>query len=164
MTEPTTSASLSFRLATRTDVPALVALLADDALGAQRERFSDPLPPVYYDAFATIDADPNNTLLVAESADQILGMLQITFIPYLTYQGGWRALIEGVRVAAAARGQGIGKALLTEAIDRARARGCHLVQLTTNKTRTDALAFYERLGFHATHEGMKLHLSRPDRK
>lgn len=156
------AASLSFRPATRADVPALVAMLADDVLGAQRERFADPLPQVYYDAFATIDADPNNVLLIAESAGQIAGMLQLTFIPYLTYQGGWRALIEGVRVAKSARGQGMGKALLTEAIDRARARGCHLVQLTTDKTRADALAFYERLGFRATHEGMKLHLSRTD--
>jgi ribosomal protein S18 acetylase RimI-like enzyme len=151
---------LSFRPATRADVPTLVAMLADDVLGAQRERFADPLPQTYYDAFATIDADPNNLLLVAENTDQIVGMLQITFIPYLTYQGGWRALIEGVRVAKSARGQRIGQALLTEAIDRARANGCHLVQLTTDKTRADALTFYERLGFCATHEGMKLHLSR----
>ncbi|HMB90018.1 MAG TPA: GNAT family N-acetyltransferase [Rhodothermales bacterium] len=153
--------SLFFRSASRADVPALVALLADDALGVKRERFVDPLPQAYYDAFAAIDADPNNLLLLAESPHQIVGMLQITFIPYLTYQGGWRALIEGVRVAQSARGQGIGKALLAKAIDRARAKGCHLVQLTTDKTRTDALAFYERLGFRATHEGMKLHLSRP---
>ena len=154
--------SLSFRPATRADVPVLVALLADDALGSKREGVADPLPQAYYDAFAAIDADPNNLLLIAESAGQIAGMLQITFIPYLTYQGGGRALIEGVRVAKSARRQGIGQALLTEAIDRARARGCLLVQLTTDKTRADALAFYERLGFRATHEGMKLHLSRTD--
>ena len=160
MTEP--AATLSFRRATRVDVPTLVAMLADDVLGAQRERFADPLPQTYYDAFAAIDSDPNNLLLLAENADQIVGMLQITFIPYLTYQGGWRALIEGVRVAKSARGQGIGQALLTEALDRARANGCHLIQLTTDKTRADALAFYERLGFRASHEGMKLHLSRPD--
>lgn len=152
----------AFRPATREDVPVLVQMLADDPLGARREQFENPLSPSYYDAFAHIDVDPHNELIVAEKDGAIVGMLQLTFIPYLTYQGGWRALIEGVRVASSARGQGIGAALLTWAIDRAREKCCHLVQLTTDKTRPDALAFYERLGFRATHEGMKLHLPRPD--
>jgi GNAT superfamily N-acetyltransferase len=153
---------LTFRPATREDVPVLVQMLADDPLGARRERFQDPLPASYYDAFAHIDADSHNELIVAEKDGAIVGMLQLTFILYLTYQGGWRALIEGVRVASSARGQGIGAALLTWAIDRAREKPCHLVQLTTDKTRPDALAFYEHLGFRATHEGMKLHLPHPD--
>ena len=89
---------------------------------------------------------------------QIVGVLQLTFIPYLTYQGGWRGLIEGIRVAAGFRGQGIGRELFQWAIDRARQWGCHLVQLTTDKARPDALRFYESLGFRASHEGLKLHL------
>ena len=166
---------LRFRPAVRDDVPTLVALLADDELGARRERFADPLPASYYDAFEALDRDPHNELVVAvvsregkqggqtevgavRSEELVVGMLQVTFIPYLTYQGGWRALIEGVRVAASHRGRGIGRRLFEWAIDRARHRGCHVVQLTTDKRRPDALRFYESLGFAATHEGMKLHL------
>lgn len=151
-----------FRTAVRADVPAIVRMLADDPLGARRERLEEPLPPAYDRAFDAIDADPNNELLVAEHDGRIAGVLQLTFIPYLTYQGGWRALIEGVRVSAAMRGQGVGRALVEEAVTRARAKGCHLVQLTTDKQRPDALRFYERLGFRATHEGMKLHLAEPN--
>lgn len=149
---------LRMRTATRDDVPLIVALLADDPLGARRECNRDPLPAAYYDAFTAIAADPNNELLVVEHASEVIGVLQITFIPYLTYQGGWRALIEGVRVAASARGHGIGERLLRWAIARAQERGCHLVQLTTDKRRPDARRFYERLGFVASHEGMKLPL------
>lgn len=149
---------LRFRPAVREDLPTLVALLADDELGAQRERFIDPLPGSYYDAFDALHRDPHNELMVALQSKEVVGMLQLTFIPYLTYQGGWRALIEGVRVAASHRGRGIGRQLFQWAIDRARERGCHVVQLTTDKRRPDALRFYERLGFAATHEGMKLHL------
>lgn len=155
---------VTFRPATRDDLPTLVAMLADDPLGAQRERFETPLPSAYRDAFAAIDADPHNTLIVAERDGRIVGMLQLTRIPYLTYQGGWRALVEGVRVAKTARGQGIGQALLEHAIARAEAHGCHLVQLTTDKRRADALRFYERLGFEATHAGLKLHLRHDPRK
>ncbi len=150
----------TFRPAQRADLPAVVALLADDPLGAKRERFDDPLPQSYRDAFAAIEADPHNELWVAELNGQVAGVLQLTLIPYLTYQGGWRALIEGVRVAAVHRGKGLGKALFEWAISRARERGCHLVQLTTDKARPDARRFYERLGFVASHEGMKLLLDR----
>lgn len=137
----------------------LVRLLADDPLGAQREAATSPLPASYYAAFEAIDRDPNNELIVAETADsQLAGMLQLTFIPYLTYQGGWRALVEGVRVAAALRSGGIGGRLLQRAIDRARERGCHMIQLTSDKARPDAIRFYESLGFVASHEGMKLRL------
>jgi GNAT superfamily N-acetyltransferase len=109
-------------------------------------------------AFRAIDGDTNNELIVACRDGKAVGVLQLTFIPYLTYQGGWRALIEGVRVDSRTRSQGLGKALIEWAIARARERGCIMVQLTTDKTRADAKRFYEGLGFVASHEGMKLHL------
>ena len=151
-------ARLQFRFAGKADVAAIVEMLADDVLGATRERFESPLPQSYYDAFTAIDGDPNNELVVAILDGQIVGVLQLTFIPYLTYQGSWRALIEGVRVASTQRSQGIGRDLFQWAIKRARERGCHLLQLTTDKARSDARRFYENLGFTASHEGMKLHL------
>ena len=133
-------------------------LLADDLLGAKRERFETPLPESYVRAFEAIDADPNNELAVACMGMEVVGVLQLTFTPYLTYQGGWRAQIEGVRVASALRSSGIGRQLFLWAIERARRSGCHLVQLTSDKARPDAIRFYEGLGFKASHEGMKLHL------
>ena len=151
-------ADLSVRAATRDDVPRIVQLLADDVLGQSRERFETPLPDVYYDAFDAISRDPNNELVVAVLDGSIAGVLQLTFIPYLTHQGGWRALIEGVRIASETRGKGIGRELIQWAIDRAVERRCRIIQLTTDKTRQDALRFYESLGFQATHEGMKLRL------
>lgn len=151
-------APLSFRLATRQDVPQIVRMLADDPLGSRRERSEEPLPSTYYEAFRVIAADANNELVVAEAEDGIVAVLQLTFIPYLTYQGSWRALIEGVRVSSTSRGRGIGRSLLEWAIARARERGCHIVQLTTDKSRSQARRFYESLGFEASHEGMKLHL------
>jgi len=150
--------SASFREARPGDVPAIVRLLADDPLGAKRERFEAPLPESYLRAFEAIDADPNNELVVACQADEVVGVLQLTFIPYLTYQGGWRALIEAVRIDSKFRSRGLGKAMFEWAIERSRERGCHLVQLTTDKSRPDAKRFYEGLGFAASHEGMKLHL------
>jgi GNAT superfamily N-acetyltransferase len=151
---------LTFRAATREDVAAIVALLADDPLGAQRERNSVPLPGDYHSAFEAIERDPNNELVVVEDAGhRIVGVLQMTFIPYLTYRGGWRALIEGVRVARDARSGGIGRQLFLWSIQRAKDRGCHMVQLTSDKARADAIRFYEGLGFVASHEGMKLHLA-----
>lgn len=151
-------APLSFRLATRQDVPWIVRMLADDPIGSRRERFEQPLPSTYYEAFEMIAADANNELVVAEAEHGIVAVLQLTFIPYLTYQGSWRALIEGVRVSSAVRGEGIGRSLLEWAIARARDRGCRIVQLTTDKSRSEARRFYESLSFHASHEGMKLHL------
>lgn len=150
---------LSFRPANRDDVPRIVEMLADDPLGARRERFEIPMPRSYMSAFEAIDADPNNELIVACLNSKVVGVLQVTFIPYLTYQGGWRALIEGVRIAADVRSAGVGRSLFEWAIQRARERKCHLIQLTTDKARPDALRFYENLGFVASHEGMKLHLS-----
>ena len=153
------SRAIYFRRATRDDVPALVRLLADDPLGAQREAVTSPLPESYYAAFEAIDRDPNNELVVVETADgEVAGMLQLTYIPYLTYRGGWRALVEGVRVAAPLRSHGVGRRLFEWAIERARERGCHMVQLTSDKARPDAIRFYESLGFVASHEGMKLRL------
>lgn len=150
--------TLVFQQAVEDDLPRIVEMLAADSLGKRRERFSNPLPKTYRAAFEAISADPNNELTVACLGEEVVGVLQLTFIPYLTYRGGWRALIEGVRVANGYRSQKIGQQLLEWAVARAKARGCHLLQLTTDKARPDALRFYERLGFRATHEGLKLRL------
>lgn len=145
-----------FREARFEDVERIVQMLADDKLGSQRERFEKPLPGSYYEAFAAIDNDPNNELVIACMEGEIVGVQQLTFTPYLTYQGGWRATIEGVRTASSVRGQGIGSQLIRHGIARAKERSCHLIQLTTDKQRPEALQFYEQLGFSATHEGMKM--------
>lgn len=150
--------TLTFRRAASGDLEVLVGLLADDPLGATREKRPPPLDPRYRQAFAAIDADPNNELVVLEIDGRLAGMMQLTFIPYLTHTGSWRCLVEGVRVARDFRGQGLGTRLLEHAIGRARERDCSLVQLTSDKQRPDALRFYEALGFRATHEGFKLKL------
>lgn len=149
---------VAFRVARRDDVERIVEMLADDPLGAKRERYELPLPGAYLAAFDAIEKDPNNEVVVACLEGRVVGVLQITFIPYLTYQGGWRALIEGVRIDGTIRSAGLGRAMVEHAIARARERHCHLVQLTTDKARPDAKRFYEALGFVATHEGMKLPL------
>ena len=147
-----------FRKATKADVYFIVQLLADDKLGQLREQFEIPLPRLYYEAFEKIDADSNQELIVVENKEgDIIGTLQLSFIPYLTYQGGIRAQIEAVRIRKDKRGLGLGKRLFQWAINRAKARGVHLLQLTTDKKRSDAIHFYEDLGFKASHEGMKLH-------
>lgn len=148
------------RRATRVDLPEIVRLLADDRFGSRREDYRIPLPQSYYDAFDEIDYDRHNELIVAEVNGEIIGTLQLTFIPSLSYQGGKRAQIEAVRVDRKHRSQGIGGQLFEWAIVRAREEGCRLVQLTTNNTRSDAQRFYERLGFTASHTGMKLDLKR----
>lgn len=147
-----------FRPAVRGDVDEIVRLLADDALGAKREEYVVPLPESYYTAFAAIERDPNNEMIVVEFKGRIVGVLQITYIPYLTYRGSWRAQIEGVRVDSSLRSSGIGRKLFVWAIERAREKGCRLVQLTSDKSRPDAIRFSEALGFTASHEGLKLHL------
>ncbi|MFX4304205.1 GNAT family N-acetyltransferase [Exiguobacterium sp. A1_3_1] len=147
--------NVTFREATIDDLNNIVKMLADDELGKEREHCSVPLLDVYIKSFQAISNDPNNELIVAYIGDEVVGVQQITFIPYLTHQGGWRATVEGVRVASSVRGRGIGTLLIKQAIDRAKERGCHLIQLTTNKKRKEALRFYERLGFTATHEGLK---------
>ena len=145
-------------MAIEKDLDSIVAMLADDTLGSKRERFECPLPDTYKKAFAAITSDPNNELVVACRGNEIIGIQQITFTPYMTHQGGWRATIEGVRTSSSERGKGSGTELIKWGVRRARERGCHLVQLTTDKKRVDALRFYERLGFKATHEGLKLKL------
>lgn len=151
---------MNFRKATREDIKAIVNMLADDELGSQRENFTDPLPDSYYDAFENISDDSNQELIVVEEQGEIIGTLQLSFIQYLTYQGGIRAQIEAVRIKRDRRGQGLGERLFRWAINRAQERGAHLLQLTTDKQRPEAIKFYEKLGFVATHEGMKLHFPR----
>ena len=149
---------VTFRNATVKDLSEIVRMLADDVFGRERERYENPLPESYLKAFASIDADGNNELIVACLGEDIVGVQQITFTPYITHQGGWRATIEGVRTASSERGKGIGSKLILYAIERAKERGCHIIQLTTDKKREETLRFYERLGFKATHEGMKMKL------
>jgi ribosomal protein S18 acetylase RimI-like enzyme len=151
-------ADLVIRPARRDDVPVIVALLADDPLGRAREEPSDPLSDVYWRAFDDIAAQSGNHLLVAERSGAVIGCLQLTIIPGLSRRGMKRGLIEAVRVGAACRGLGVGEHLVRHAVAIARAQGCRLVQLTSDKSRADAHRFYERLGFAASHVGMKLSL------
>ena len=147
-----TSAPL-FRRAHREDVPAIAALLADDALGAGREDPSDAAS--YLAGFARIDADPRNLLAVAEIDGAVRGCLQLTFVPGLSNRGAEFALLQAVRVDASLRGQGVGQAFVEWAMDEARARGCAAIELLTHASRTDAQRFYSRLGFAASHLGMR---------
>ena len=148
---------MKFRKAKREDVPFIVEMLANDKLGQLRENYNDPLPDNYYRAFDNIDKDPNQELIVIEDDEKgIIGTLQLTFIQYLTYQGGIRAQIEAVRVREDMTGQGIGEKLFRWAIEQAKEKGAHLLQLTSNKKRPEAIKFYKKLGFIASHEGMKL--------
>ena len=143
------------RRATAGDVPAIVALLADDPLGATREGTD---PAAYAPAFAAVDADPAHLLVVADDGGVVVGTLQLSFLPGLSRGGALRAQVEGVRVAAGARGRGLGESMLRWCADEARRRGAALVQLTTDARRPDARRFYERLGYVASHVGMKLDL------
>jgi len=149
---------LAFRSIRRDDVPAVVAMLADDPLGANRERYADPLPDCYWQAFEAISRTPSVDILVADLDGEVVGCLQLAMIPGLARQGMKRAQIEAVRVHSDHRSQKIGESLINEAIRQAKSAGCGLVELTTDKQRPDAHRFYERLGFVATHEGMKLML------
>ncbi len=148
---------IKFRDATAADIPAIVALLADDALGAKRESAHDLAP--YQKAFTALTAQKGNAIIVGEDKGNVVACLQLMIMPGLSRIGTTRAFIEAVRVAGTLRGQGVGEALVRHAIDRARAAGCRLVQLTSDNSRTDAHRFYERLGFKATHIGMKLDLT-----
>lgn len=155
-------AAVRFRRARPDDVAAIVGLLVDDPLGKPREDGAGALHSAYLAAFEAIDRDPNQLLAVADGQDEVIGCLQLTFIPGLSRRGMWRGQIEAVRVAASARSSGVGQAMLQWAIDRCHERDCGLVQLTTDKRRADAHRFYERMGFQATHEGMKLALGTAD--
>ncbi|MFG3696681.1 GNAT family N-acetyltransferase [Micromonospora sp. NPDC047620] len=145
-----------FREAVRADLPAVLALLADDVLGKSRD-FTE-VDDAYERAFADIAADPRNQLIVADADGEVVGCMQLTYIPGLGRHGAERQLVEAVRVRSDRRGRGLGRQMMTWAVDQAKQRGCALVQLTTDKTRHDAHRFYLGLGFVASHEGMKLPL------
>ena len=149
---------LSFRAATADDLQAIVALLADDELGREREDPADALHPGYLAALAAIASNPDDMQVVAEREGRVVGCLQLTFLPGLSHRGAWRGQIEGVRVASDLRGGGIGREMMLWAIARCRERGCRVVQLTSNAVRSDAQRFYRSLGFGASHVGMKLDL------
>jgi GNAT superfamily N-acetyltransferase len=148
--------NLQFREALETDIPYLVQMLSDDGLGAIREDNSSPINQNYLKAFHNIEQDPSNELVVVENRGEVVGMLQLTFIPYLTHIGSWRCLIEGVRIHSKHRGKGLGSEFFEWAIERAKIKKCNIIQLTSDKQRLDALRFYENLGFEATHEGFKM--------
>ena len=137
-------------------MPRIVALLADDPLGARRESPQDPAP--YAAAFAAIDADPNQCVVVAERAGEVIGTAQLSYLPGLSHRGGTRAQIEAVRIGAGARGTGLGSLLIGWCVAWAREHGCAMVQLTSDATRLDAHRFYRGQGFEATHVGFKLNL------
>ncbi|MEV8374823.1 GNAT family N-acetyltransferase [Kribbella sp. NPDC056861] len=149
--------SVVIRRATATDVAGIVSLLTDDEIAAQRESPDDLTP--YQAAFAAIEADPQQVLVVAERNGELVGTLQLTIIPGLSRMGATRGLVEAVRVAASARGTGLGTTLMEWSIEEARARGCTILQLTSDKARVDAHRFYLRLGFTQSHEGFKYALS-----
>jgi len=153
------SDGILIREATHGDLPAVVALLADDELGATREKLTDPLPKAYTEAFDAMAEQGGNHLLVAcDAAGLVVGCLQLLILPHISRMGMPRAQIEGVRVAASHRNLGLGRTLFDHAIQRARASECGMVQLTTDAERPDAKRFYESLGFKASHIGMKLNL------
>ena len=147
---------VNFRRAVAADVPAIVAMLADDPLGAARENPADIA--TYLAAFDRIDADADELLIVAERDGEVVGTLQLTFLHGLSRRGATRAQIEAVRVRADARSEGLGQRLIEWAIAESRRRGCHLVQLTSDSSRSGAHRFYERLGFTGSHVGYKLTL------
>lgn len=147
---------LTIRQATEDDLDAIVAMLADDELGATRESPDDLMP--YRRAFAEVTANPNQLLIVAEWTQRIVGTAQLTFMAGLSHKGMWRADIEAVRIHAEARGSGLGTRLIEWCIQEARGRGCGMVQLTSNASRLAAHRFYERLGFSQSHLGFKLKL------
>ncbi len=150
--------AITFRKATENDLSCIIEMLADDELGKTRENLQSPLPEEYLKAFTNIDRDPSQELVVVENDQaEIIGTMQLSFLQYLTYRGGLRAQIEAVRIRRDQRGQGLGKAMFKWAINRAKERNAHLLQLTTDKQRSEAIRFYEDLGFKASHLGMKIH-------
>jgi GNAT superfamily N-acetyltransferase len=151
-------ASLTIRPATLADLDAVIAMLADDTLGQTREVTVGH--PAYLAGFRAIEASPNDELLVAEEDGAVVGCFQLSFLPGLSNLGAWRGQIEAVRVASGRRGGGLGRQMMVWAIERCRARGCGMVQLTSNGVRTDAHRFYRSLGFEGSHLGMKLKLPR----
>lgn len=149
---------VTYRDATEADLPTIIALLAQDQIGGRKDDASEPLDPVYAAAFAAIDADPNQRLIVAECGGSIVGTMQLSFLPGLLNRGAWRGQIEAVRIAADRRGEGLGAAMIDWAVEQCRARGCVMAQLTSNNDRVAAHRFYERLGWQKSHAGFKLYL------
>jgi len=149
---------MQIRRARREDVPAIVAIYGLDALRGSRERISDPLPDLYFEAFAVLDANADQLLLVAEQDSVVVGTLQLTFVQHLISRGLRRAVLEAMFVHPEHRGSGVGSALVRFAMEAAREARCRTLELTSNKARDRAHRFYERLGFRATHEGFKLAL------
>jgi GNAT superfamily N-acetyltransferase len=147
---------LVLRDATVADLPTILAMLAEDTIPPGRE--ADPSDPRYLAAFAAIDADPNQHLVAAELGGRVVGTMQLSFLPGLSFRGSWRGLIEAVRIVADMRGGKLGGQMILWAVEQCRARDCKLVQLTSSAARTDAHRFYARLGFVQSHVGMKLHL------
>lgn len=151
-------ADLIFRTATRADVPAILELLTDDEISRSRETSPTPesVDAAYWSAFEAIDADPRNELIVADAGGEVVGTCQLTFTPSLSRRGTERMTMEAVRIRRDQRGRGLGRQMMAWSLDRARARGCRLAQLTTDKRRADAHRFYASLGFEASHEGFKI--------
>ena len=152
------TAELVMRAARLEDLPAIVAMLAQDQMASHREAPGEPLDPAYIKAFHVLDSAPEQILAVAEMAGRLVGTLQLTFIPGLSMRGARRGQIEAVRIDESVRGQGLGGRMIEWAVDRCREHGCLLVQLTSNSARTDAHRFYERLGWKKSHAGFKLML------
>jgi GNAT superfamily N-acetyltransferase len=150
--------SLTYRNATSADLPFMVSLIAEDDVGIQMDDPANPNSTEYEAALAAIDADPNQILYVVEADGAVIGTFQLTFIPGISRKGMWRAVIESVHVSPAHRNKGYGKEMIRWAVDQSRARGCGMVQLTSNKKRVDAHRFYRTLGFDQSHEGFKLFL------
>ena len=147
--------TVSARPALIDDLPVIVGLLADDVLGQRRENIGPPLHSDYFEAFEAIEADPNQVFVVFEAEGVIIGCLQLSFIPGLSRQGAWRGQIESVRISSERRSAGLGRKMISWAVDTCRERGCQIIQLTSDKTRHDAAEFYCALGFVASHEGFK---------
>ncbi len=150
--------SIAFKKATKNDLPEIIRMIADDQLGRTRENYSEPLDDCYYEAFEKINNDPNQNLMVVLLDTEIVGVFQLTFIPYLTHKGSLRAQIEGVRIKSNKRGLGLGKKMMDWAIQKSKKEGAFMLQLTTNKKRKKAHEFYKKLGFEDSHEGMKYYL------
>ncbi|THD37807.1 MAG: GNAT family N-acetyltransferase [Sphingomonas sp.] len=150
---------LTFRDATDADLPAIIALLAEDQIGGRKDDPGPPLDPVYAAAFAAIDGDANQRLIVAEIHGAVIGTMQLSFLPGLLNRGAWRGQIEAVRIAANQRSKGRGETMIAWAVEQCRARGCFMAQLTSNNDRVRAHAFYERLGWQKSHAGFKLYLT-----
>jgi len=146
------------RQATQNDLLDIIKLLAGDVFGSQREKYEDPLPPSYLEAFQHIEKDPHNEVYVLEYKGEIVGTVQLSMIPHLSHQGSWRAQLESLAIRSDLRRQGLGTAFVNEIIELAREKGARIIQLTSNKARTRAVKFYEKLGFVCSHEGLKLTL------